>query len=128
MDFIEFLDSNIVVYAFTNNPRKEKCRKVLRERNLITNTLVIAESIAQIGIITDKEQARQAFIAILKYGNVKIVELDGNLLFESVKRAQKYDLKLFDLIHYTTCILNNCQGILSYDDDFNKLEIPRNEP
>ena len=128
MDSTEFLDSNIIVYAFTNNPRKEKCRKAIRERNLVTNSLAVAESIAQISIITDKEQARQAFIVILKSGNLKIIDLDSNLLFESIKRVQKYDLKLFDLIHYTTCILNDCQGILSYDNDFNKLEIPRKEP
>ena len=128
MDYTEFLDSNVIIYSFTNNAKNEKCRKALRELSLITNTLAIAEAMAQIAAITDKEQSRQALITILKLGNIRILDLNPSLIFEAMRRNQKYNLKLFDLIHYTTALLNNCQAILSYDRDFNKLEIPRKEP
>ncbi|MBI2142551.1 PIN domain-containing protein [Candidatus Woesearchaeota archaeon] len=123
----EFLDSNIIVYAFTSNPRKDKCRNVLRERRFLTNSLAISEAIGTIGTI-DKEQGKIALISILRSGNIQIIDLSTNLLFESVRRQHKYNLKLFDLIHYTTALLNNCQSIISYDKDFDKLEIPRVEP
>ncbi len=123
----DFLDSNIIVYAFTRNPRKEKCRNVLRERQFLTNALVISEAIGTIGKI-DKEQGKVALISILRSGNIKIIDLSTNLMFEAIRRQQKYNLQLFDLIHYTTALLNNCQSIISYDKDFDKLEIPRVEP
>jgi len=37
----KFIDSNVIIYAFTNNTQKQKCRKILNEENLIANTLVL---------------------------------------------------------------------------------------
>ena len=128
MSFTEFLDSNVIVYAFTNNPRKEMCRKAIIESRLITNTLALSEATAKISVITDKEQAKHALTAILKSANIQIIDLTGSLLFEAMRRHHKYSLLLFDLIHYTTALMNNCQSIISYDKDFDKLEIPRAEP
>ncbi len=128
MTSTEFLDSNVIVYAFTTNPKKEKCRKALLELNLLTNSLVIAESISQIATITDKEQSKQALTTILKLGNIRILDLDSGMIFEAIRRNQKYHLKLFDLIHYVSALTNNCQSMLSFDKDFDNLELPRREP
>ena len=54
-------------------------------------------------------------------------QLDKNLLFEAFKRDEKYNLDTFDLINYTTALLNNCSEIVSYDRDFDGLEIKRVE-
>ena len=57
-----------------------------------------------------------------------VVDLDKNLLFESFKKCEKYNLDTFDLINYITALLNNCTEIISYDGDFDDLEIKRVEP
>ncbi|MBI2632177.1 PIN domain-containing protein [Candidatus Pacearchaeota archaeon] len=52
--------------------------------------------------------------------------MDVNLAFEALIRSKKYDkLKFIDLIHYMTALLNNCDEIISFDTDFNGLEIKR---
>ena len=58
--------------------------------------------------------------------NLFIVNVDINLVFEALKKAPKYPrLKFIDLIHYVTALLQNCNEIASYDDDFDDLEIKR---
>ncbi|HIG98412.1 TPA: hypothetical protein HA231_03240 [Candidatus Woesearchaeota archaeon] len=52
--------------------------------------------------------------------------LDRNSLFEAFGRIGRYHL--FDLIHYITALNNDCAKIISYDKDFDNLEIRREEP
>lgn len=53
--------------------------------------------------------------------------MNTNLIFEAVKRINKYLLSIFDMIHYTCTLINNCESIVSYDKDFDGLEILREE-
>lgn len=123
-----FIDSNVIIYAFTNNDRKEACRSFLNQENLITNTLVLLESYAKISTINSEEYAADAIKGILRLGNMTVVDFTNNLLFESLRRSQKYALKISDLVHFTTALLNNCSQIISYDGHFDGLEIARSEP
>ena len=66
-------------------------------------------------------------VALLK-SNIIVKEVDINLIFESLKRTNKNHLKFIDLIHYTIASLEKCECILTYDQDFDNLEIPREEP
>ncbi|MBI2660025.1 PIN domain-containing protein [Candidatus Woesearchaeota archaeon] len=123
----KFIDANIITQAFTDNINKEKCRDILSEE-FITNTLCLAEAQHAISAIkNDKIYASDCIKSLFK-GNCKIAQLDKNLLFESLKRMKKYNLNVFDLIHYTTALLNNCLEFVSYDKDFDDLEIKRVEP
>ncbi|NQV09251.1 PIN domain-containing protein [Candidatus Woesearchaeota archaeon] len=124
----KFLDSNIIIYAFTKNKLKEDCRALIRSEELLTNTLVLVESYSKIKAIVDDMQAKTTIINLYKQPNIKIIDLDKNLLFEAMKRYQKYKLKISDLIHYTTALLNNCPEIVSYDKHFDVLEIKRTTP
>jgi predicted nucleic acid-binding protein len=124
-----FVDSNVIIYAFTNNERKEECRRALtQEENLITNTLVLLESYAKIATINSETYAEAAVKNILSSGNIQVMDFTNNLFFESVKRKQKYSFKISDLIHYTTALLHNCSQIISYDGHFDGLEVKRKEP
>ncbi len=123
-----FVDSNVIIYAFTNNDRKEACRSFLNQENLITNTLVLLESYAKISTINSEEYAADAIKGILRLGNMTVADFTNNLLFESLKRRQKYALKIGDLVHFTTALLNDCSQIISYDGHFDGLEIARSEP
>jgi len=126
----KFVDSNIIVYAFTKNKLKSNCEKVLYEENLITNVLVLLESYAKIATINkNKEYAKRVIKTLLNMDNLSVIDLDKTSFFEAIKRNEKISLKISDLIHYTTALLNNCNKIISYDKKhFDNLDIKRVEP
>lgn len=124
----KFVDSNVIIFAFTNSSQKQECRNILTEENLITNTLVLLESYAKITTINSEAYARAAIRNILGLANIKVMDFTNNLFFESVKRSQKYKLKISDLAHFTTALLHNCNEIISYDRNFDGLDIKRVEP
>lgn len=124
-----FVDSNIVIHAFTRNPNSKRCRELLLYREgLIANTLVLLESYAKLSTITDQLHATRVVRDLLALGNLEILSFNNNLFFEAVKRNRKYKLKISDLIHYTTALLNNCAEVISYDKHFDNLELKRVEP
>ena len=78
-------------------------------------------------IIDNKILASYCIKSLFKK-NITVVQLDKNLLFESFKRIEKYNLNIFDLINYVAALSNNCQEFVSYDKHFDNLEIRRVEP
>jgi len=122
-----FIDSNVIIKAFVDDKDTEKCKEVLQE-DFITDTVCLVEAQHSISAIKNDKSYAADCIKSLFRGSGIIIHLDKNLLFESLKRIEKYDLKISDLIHYTTALLNNCSEIVSYDKDFDGLEIKRVEP
>ena len=122
-----FVDANIIIKAFTENNDKEKYKKVMFE-DFITNSLCLVEAVDVISIIKNNKIYAVNCIKSLFKRNIAIVELDKNLLFESFKRIEKYNLNIFDLINYVTALINNCSEFVSYDGHFDDLEIKRVEP
>ena len=121
---MKFLDSNIIAYAFYENEFQKACQQALRDGGII-NTVTLIEAIHVIELQTERETAIRAVKGIMK-ANIEIIDVDTNLLFQTMKRAEKYTkLKFIDLLHYTTALLSDCESILSYDADFDGLEIPR---
>ncbi len=122
-----FLDANVIVKAFVDNEDMDNCRRLISE-NFVTNTACLLEAERTIGTIKgDKARASICIKSLFKKDN-RIVSVDKNLLFESIKRAGKSHLNVFDRIHYVTALLNNCSELVSYDKDFDGLEIKRVEP
>ena len=122
-----FIDANVIIKAFTENIDKEKCRRILFE-DFVTNTLCLVEAQHAISIIkNDKRYASECIKSLFKSNGI-IIQLDKNLLFESSKRIEKYDLNIFDLINYTSALIMNCSEFVSYDNHFDGLEIKRVEP
>ncbi len=123
----QFVDSTIVAGAFTPNENREKCQNILREGGVI-NGLVLIESFDVIERITKKREYALKVIRTLMSSNLEIVELANGIIFEAIKRCDKCELRVFDLIHYTTAMFKGCSSIVSYDKDFDRLEIKRAEP
>lgn len=122
-----FLDANVIIKAFTENKEKENCRRVLHEP-FVTNTLCLVEAQHGIALIKkNKTYASDCIRSLFKADGV-IIQLDKNLLFESFKRIEKYQLNTFDLINYITALIYNCSAFVSYDTDFDGLELKRVEP
>ena len=124
---MKFLDSNVLAYAFYENEHIERCQKaILKGGGIDTFNLIEAFFIIE-KETSSREKAQKSIRGVLK-SNLQIVEVDINLIFESLKRTNQLKLSIFDIIHYTCALLNGCNAIISYDSDFNNLEIPREEP
>lgn len=123
---MKFIDSNVIATAFYDNPLRENCELILRGNGVI-NTICLIEVFNVLERITNRERALRCVKSLFK-SNLTIIDADINLIFEALKRSENYRLNFFDLIHYSTAALNNCEAIVSYDRDFNNLEIPREEP
>lgn len=122
-----FVDSAVLIKAFTENPDKYKCREILSEK-FVTNALCLVEAHHFISLIGKSKTHATTCIKSLFKDDCVVVDLDKNLLFEAFKRDEKYKLDTFDLINYVTALINNCSEIISYDKDFDGLEIKRIEP
>src|SRR3989344_6039254 len=115
---MKFIDANIIIKAFTDDGDQESCRKLLSSE-FVTNTLVLVEAFNAISRIKNDK---------LSAANCIIMDLNRDLLFESLKRINKYGLDFPDLIHYTSAVLNNCSEIFSFDRDFDNMDLKRIEP
>jgi len=123
---MKFLDANIFAYAFYSNERTDRCQAAIREGGL-TDSFCLIEAFHIIEKETGKEVARRAIGGILDSA-VEVVAVDVNTLFEALKRSETSKLSIFDLIHYASALISNCDLILSYDKDFDRLSIKREEP
>lgn len=124
---MKYIDSNILAYAFYDNEHQQACQQAIRDGG-ITNTINLIEAFHIIEWQTSRDIATRAIKGLLK-SNISIIDADINLLFEAVKKAEKYKkLKILDLLHYVTAKNQGCDVILSYDKDFSDLEIKREEP
>ena len=124
---MKFLDSNILAFAFYSNENILKCQKAIMEGGL-TNTFNLIESFFIIEKETGNREIAQKSIRGLLKSNIQIIDVDINVIFEALKRANRYKLSIFDLIHYSCAIINGCNAIISYDKDFDNLDIKREEP
>ena len=124
---MNFIDANVIIKSFVDNEDKDKCRKIMSE-GFVVDTLCLVEAQHGISIIKgDKTYASNCIKSLFKSRGI-IVGLDKNLLFEAFRRIDKYELDIFDLVHYSAALINNCPNVVSYDKDFDDLEIKRIEP
>ena len=122
-----FIDTNILAYAYYDNDKKERCQQIIRKGGLI-NTVNLIEAYNIIQFEVDRELATKTIRSLLK-SNLTIVDVDINSVFEALKRTLKNtNLKFADLIHYSCAVTNGCGAIISFDKDFDNLDIPREEP
>ena len=122
-----FVDANVIIKAFTENKDKEKCRAVVNN-GFTTNILCLAEAQDAIEAIKNDKVAASAFIRSLFGLNCRILDVNKNLLFASLRVHCAGRFAFFDSIHYATALLNNCSEIVSYNTDFDNLPIKRVEP
>jgi predicted nucleic acid-binding protein len=124
---MKFIDANVIAHSFYPSKKQEPCKQIVRIGG-ITNTIAIIEAFNIIEHQVDRDHARDMIRSL--YGTyVEIVDVDKNLIFEALRKSKKETkLKFIDLVHYTTALLHNCDGILTYDKDFDCLDIPRDEP
>ena len=124
---MKFIDSNVLAYAFYDNDKKDKCQQIIQKGG-ITNTVNLIEAYNIIQFEVSREHATKSIKSLLK-SNLSILDVNTNSVFEALKRTlRNTNLKFIDMIHYSCAIVNNCNAIISYDKDFDDLDIPREEP
>lgn len=124
---MKFLDSNVLAYAFYSSEYTEECQEVIKQGG-VTDTLNLIEAFHIIEKETgSKELAKKSIRGLMK-SDITIVDIDVNLIFEALKKIEESTLSIFDMIHYTCALQNNCESIVSYDGDFDRGEIPRKKP
>jgi len=122
-----FIDSNVLAYAFYDNDKRERCQQIINDGGII-NTVNLIEAYNIIQFETNREHATKSVRSLLK-SNLNIIDVDINLIFEALRRALKHtNLKFIDLVHYSCALTSGCKAILSYDKDFDGLNIPREAP
>lgn len=124
---MKFLDSNILAYAFYENPHMAKCQNAIKEGG-VTDTFALAEAFLIIEKETgQRELAIKAIRGLLK-SNLSIREINTSVIFDALRITHQTKLRIFDALHYACALLNNCTSILSYDKDLESLKLKRNEP
>ena len=123
---MKFLDSNILAYAFYGNGYTSACQSAIREGG-ITDALNLIEAFFIIEKETGRETAISSIKGILK-SSLTIADVDINLVFEALKKIGNSKLSIFDMLHYSCAKMNGCSAILSYDRDFDNLDVKREEP
>lgn len=125
---MRFIDANILAYAFYENENREKCINVIKEGG-ITDSLCLIEAFNIIELQTKNRRLTVEVIRSLMKINLEIVDIGVNVVFESLKKSERYGkLKFLDVVHYIIALNYDCQEIITYDKDFENLEIKRTEP
>jgi len=124
---MRFIDTNIFAYAFYDNEHTLVCQDAIRDGG-VTDTFALIEAFLVIEEETgNREVAVKALKGILK-SDITVIDVDLNLFFETLKKIVQSKLSIFDCIHLTCALFNNCTEILSYDKDFDHAGLPRIEP
>ena len=124
---MKFLDSNILAYAFYENPYMAKCQNAINEGG-ITDAFALTEAFFIIEKETGRRDVAIKSIKGLLKSQISITEVNASIVFEALKIASQTKLSIFDAIHYAAALSNGCSIILSYDKDFEYLKIKRSEP
>ena len=124
---MKFLDSNVLAFAFYKNEYTDACQTALKEGGLI-DVFNLIEAFFIIEKETKSREIAQKSIRGLLKSNIQIIDVDANILFEALKRVNNLKLSIFDTIHYSCAVTNGCSAIMSFDKDFDNLDVPREEP
>ncbi len=130
-----FIDADVLITAIVGKGEKAKrSRSLLRkiekgEQSFLTDALVLSEVWYGIERQKGRDFAAKVIKDFLSFGELEVIPVDRNVLFEALRRAEK-KRKLVgnDLIHLTIALLEGASGIYSYDKDFDGLEVKRIEP
>ena|SRR3989338_1963870 len=130
-----YLDSNVFILAALSDGHKAAKAKELIKKIIMgqlagaTSSLTIDEVVWVIWKETkDRSLAIDEGLRILQFDNLKIIEINGNIMRNSLDFMKSYEsLKPRDAIHLSAALSVNVSTIVSDDSDFDDVkEIKRN--
>ncbi len=123
-----YIDSNIFIYSLTDETEYgDKCRALLksvREGNIkaVTSALTFNESVHIITRFKSYKNAVEFGEILTSTPNLKIIDLDLNILHQATQLMKKYTLRPGDAIHIATAIHSKAEVVYSRDKDFGKVK------
>ncbi len=111
-----YIDANLIVKVYTNNPDNVRCRERLNKGDLATNPVAVVEAWQALMHILGVELANKAIIDLLRR-DVTVIKTNSSLIYEAVRKQPKYGLDAFDTTHLITAQLSGCDEILTFDND-----------
>ena len=121
MSALEFLDTNILVYAYDRSePRKQQIAQALVRRavagEIAASSQVLGEFAATLLHKLTPRAKPEDLIALLDaLGPIKLVPLDGDVILRAVQAHAQYGLHFYDGMIVAAAERGGCQKIWSED-------------
>jgi predicted nucleic acid-binding protein len=123
MSALEFLDTNVLVYAYDpSEQRKQQIAQSLVRKavagEIVASSQVIGEFAATLLHKLSPPASPESLIALLDaLGPIKLVPLDGDVILRAVQARAQYGLHFYDGMIVAAAERGGCQKIWS--EDFN---------
>jgi predicted nucleic acid-binding protein len=123
MSALEFLDTNVLVYAYDPSERRKQqiAQSLVRKAvasEIAASSQVIAEFAAMLLHKLSPPASPESLIALLDaLGPIKLVPLDGDVVLRAVQASAQYGLHFYDGMIVAAAERGGCQKIWS--EDFN---------
>ncbi|MEK6848530.1 MAG: type II toxin-antitoxin system VapC family toxin [Nanoarchaeota archaeon] len=124
---MKYLDSNIFLFAFSqNSPQCKFCRDLLEsimsgKDKACTSYLTWDEVVYHLKKIFGRETAILKSKKLLRFPNIKFVDVDMIIIDKAHQLLEKYNLEPRDSIHAATAILLGAKEFVSDDADFDQI-------
>jgi predicted nucleic acid-binding protein len=121
MSALEFLDTNVLVYAYDpSEPRKQQIAQRLVRRavagEISTSSQVLGEFAATLlHKLTPRARAEDVIALLDTLGPIKLVALDGDVVVRAVQAHAQYGLHFCDGMIVAAAERGGCQRIWSED-------------
>jgi predicted nucleic acid-binding protein len=123
MSALEFLDTNVLVYAYDPSERRKQqiAQGLVRKAvagEIVASSQVIGEFAATLLHKLSPPASPESLIALLDaLGPIKLVPLDGDVILRAVQARAQYGLHFYDGMIVAAAERGGCQKIWS--EDFN---------
>lgn len=111
----EYLDTNVLIYAFTDDPRSGKSQELLA-RGCTIGVQVLNEftNVARRKLSMSWDEVREALSAICTLCPT-IVPMDVNVQEEAIAIAESHGFQIFDALMIASAKLSGCDILWSED-------------
>lgn len=123
-----YLDSNVFIYATLNNGELgSRARSLLSKvqggmLEACSSSLTFDELVWVVKKNRDMEDALSAGGAFLVMKNLRLVNVDGNLLLAALSVIRRYGLNPRDAIHAASAISERAATMVTEDRDFEQIK------
>ena len=111
----EFLDTNVLIYAFTDDPRNQKAQELLG-KGCVIGVQVLNEftNVARRKLGMTWEELREALSSILIVCPT-VLPMDLEIHSDALAIAERYGFRIFDALMIASAIHSGCRTLWSED-------------
>jgi predicted nucleic acid-binding protein len=111
----EFLDTNVLIYAFTDDPRNQKAQELLG-KGCVIGVQVLNEftNVARRKLGMTWEELREALSSILIVCPT-VLPMDLEVHSDALAIAERYGFRIFDALMIASALRSGCEILWSED-------------